>query len=313
MSIATLSGICCRDWRTCDAGDAVPLVQTEVRQWREALAWDVSEAWSVIEPARRAGQLPGLIAYDGTGCPAGWTAYLPHDGHLQVMALDARNDIVAAALVDGLLASAEARTCESVIFCVRDAVAGLPAVLRQRHFDVDGYRYLTKDLADVVAAPHAFERWHGHEEAMAALCAAAYRDRVGVRAFAPGGTWPEWRQYVATLVQGTACGWFLPELSFVVPSRIAGAAATGLDACVMLTDLGTGTAHVAQLAVAPEARGRGLGRRLVTAAMGEASRFYDQISLLVSGANGPAVQLYASVGFREHATFTVASRSTTIG
>jgi ribosomal protein S18 acetylase RimI-like enzyme len=308
MSITTAHGICCRDWRTCDASDAIALVQAEVRAWREALAWDVADAWSVIEPARRAGQLPGLIAYDGTGHPAGWTAYLPHDGHLQVMALDARDDVVAASLVDGLLESAEGRTCESVIFCVRDTAPGLADVLRRRHFDVDIYRYLTKDLADERPTSHAVPRWQGHDEAMAALCATAYRDSPGVRAFAPDGTRHQWRQYIATLVQGTACGWFLPELSFVVHAPAGGPAGRELSACLMLTDLGTGAAHVAQLAVAPDSRGRGLGRQLVTAAIGEASRFYDQLSLLVSGSNGPAVHLYASVGFRDHARFIVASR-----
>jgi ribosomal protein S18 acetylase RimI-like enzyme len=76
----------------------------------------------------------------------------------------------------------------------------------------------------------------------------------------------------------------------------------------MLTDLGTGTAHIAQVAVDPATRGGGLGRQLVAAAIGETSRFYDQISLLVSGSNVAAVRLYESLGFRDHATFTVASR-----
>jgi ribosomal protein S18 acetylase RimI-like enzyme len=305
MAIATSHGICCRDWRTCDASDAIALVQAEVRAWRERLAWDVAEAWSAIEPARRAGQLPGLIAFDGTGRPAGWTAYLPHDGHLQVMALDARNSLVAASLVDGLLESAEARTCESVIFCVRDAAPGLADILRHRRFDVDRYRFLTRDLSDATPTSHSMPRWRGHDEAMAALCADAYRDSQGVRAFAPDGTRHQWRQYIATLVQGNACGWFLPELSFVVHAPAGG---PELSACLMLTDLGTGSAHIAQLAVAPDARGHGLGRRLVTAAIGEASRFYGQLSLLVSGSNGPAVHLYASAGFRDHAAFIVASR-----
>jgi hypothetical protein len=55
---------------------------------------------------------------------------------------------------------------------------------------------------------------------MASLCAIAYRDGTsGIRAFAPGGTASEWRQYVATLVQGIGCGWFLSELSLVVPAE----------------------------------------------------------------------------------------------
>jgi GNAT superfamily N-acetyltransferase len=324
MSIAPANGTSCRDWRTCDASDVTPLVEAEVRAWRQSLSWDVAEAWSVLEPARLAGQLPGLVAFDAEGRPAGWTAYLPHSGHLQVMALVARDGATASALVADMLESAEARTCASVIFCVRDAAPGLADILRQRRFEVDVYRYLVRDLADVVPMPHAFDHWQGHDDAMAALCAAAYRDSAGVRAFAPDGTWPEWQQYVATLVQGTACGWFLPELSLVVPTDVPARALregptslppvrrAGVQAGVMLTDLGTGAAHLAQLAVDPAARGRGLGRQLVSAAIGEASRFYNQMSLLVSGANEPAVRLYASLGFQDHATFTVASRSSPV-
>lgn len=320
MPTTLINAASCRDWRSCPASDATALVQAEVRAWHETLSWDVADAWSAIEPARVAGHLPGLIAYDEAAHPAGWTAYLPHHGHLQVMAIVAGTGATASSLVDGILESAEARSCSSVVVCVRDVTPGLPEVLRGRGFDVDPYRYLVKDLADVLPTTSAFDRWHGHEEAMAALCATAYGDSAGVRAFAPDGTWPQWRQYIATLVQGTACGWFLPELSFVVTAgtadrsgmpagRLVDTPVRRLDAALMLTDLGTGAAHIAQVAVDPALRGRGLGRELVSAAIGETSRFYDRISLLVSGSNVAAMRLYESLGFRDHARFTVASRS----
>ena len=307
---ALVPGTSCLDWRRADAGDVVPLVRAEVRAWRETLSWDVAEAWSVVEPARLAGQLPGLVAYDD-GRSVGWTAYLPHGGHLQVMALVARDARAAAALLDGLLQSAEARACDSTLFCVRDATPGLARLLAARGFSVDTYRYLMRDLAQAPSAGRTFEGWRAHDSAMAALCEAAYREAPGVRAFAPGGTSAEWRQYIATLVQGTACGWFLPELSFVVPSGApadgpVASPAAALDACLMLTDLGTGVAHIAQLAVDPAARGRGLARQLVEATLTEAGRLYDHMSLLVSPANVAAVRLYESLGFRDHASFIVA-------
>jgi GNAT superfamily N-acetyltransferase len=196
------------------------------------------------------------------------------------------------------------------MFCVRDTTPGLPRLLVDRGFSVDRYRYLMRGLEDA-AAPMPAPRvdcWQGHDHAMARLCEAAYRGGPGVRAFAPGGTPREWRQYIATLVEGTACGWFLPELSRIVNStpREGG----NLDASLMLTDLGTGVAHIAQLAVAPAARGRGLARCLIETALAEASRFYDHMSLLVSSSNIAAVRLYESLGFRDHASFTVASRPT---
>jgi GNAT superfamily N-acetyltransferase len=289
----------------------VPLVATEIRAWRDVLLWDVAEAWSVIEPARRAGHLPGLIAFDAGGRPHGWTTFLPHNGHLQVMALVAPDSATASALVDGLLDSAEARACASVLLCVRDAAPGLADVLHARGFTIDPYRYMMANLVDAPRAAGPCERWQAHDELMAGLCAEAYRDSPGVRAFAPGGTLPEWRQYIATIVEGTGCGWFLPELSQIVAGvRTGMPGIETVDACLMLSDLGTGTAHIAQLAVAPAARGRGLGRQLVSTAMGEASRFYARMSLLVSASNIPAGRLYASLGFQDHATFIVAAKPT---
>jgi ribosomal protein S18 acetylase RimI-like enzyme len=306
------NGIHCRDWRTCDAGDVVPLVQAEIDAWRETLAWDVAEAWRVVEPARQTGQLPGVMAFDSGGRPVGWSAYLPHQGHLQVMAVVADDEPAADAVLDGLLGSAEARSCASTILCVRACTPGLDAALVRRGFAVDSYRYLTIALADRAVVHDGCERWRNHEGPMARLCAAAYRDSPGVRAFAPGGTGAEWQQYIETLVHGTGCGWFLPELSVVIAAGVSARShdrsSAVLRAALMLSDLGTGTAHIAQLAVDPAARGRGLGRQLVQTALDDSSRFYEQVSLLVSASNAPAVRLYESMGFRHQARFIVASR-----
>ncbi len=123
-----------------------------------------------------------------------------------------------------------------------------------------------------------------HDAAAAELCARAYADGSGVRAFAPDGTPGEWQEYVEQLRKGPGCGWFVPELSLVAP----GARVGELDGAIMITDLGPGTVHVAQVAVDPRARGRGLGRRLVRAALGQAAVTFDRATLLVSSANAPA-------------------------
>lgn len=310
MTVAVANPIACLDWQTCDRGVVAPLLAAEIKAWRDTFSWDVAEAWSVVEPARQAGQLPGLVARDATGHAVGWTSFVPHRGQLQVMALVADDAATTSALVDGVLTSAESRACDSTLFCVRDHAPGLVAALQRRGFQIDPYRYLVLALEDRARTPHTFDRWHDDLESMAALCRRAYRDHAGVRAFAPGGTPDEWRHYLTTLVEGTGCGWFLPELS-LVERAAAGAHTTSgrqIGAAIMLTDLGTGTAHIAQLAVDPERRGRGTGRRMVDAVLDEASRFYDQVTLLVAGSNTAAVGLYEAAGFRDHATFVVARR-----
>lgn len=302
--------VVCHDWQACAARDAIALVAAEARAWHDQLHWHVAEAWRVVEPARVAGHLPGLIACDAAGRPVGWTAFLPHEGHLQVMAVAAPDAGVAGALVDAVLASPQALSSASTILCIRAGAPRIADVLAERGFKVDTYRYMSLEptpgarRSDVMRSM-PFEVWQGHEEAVADLCARAYRGSTGVRAFAPGGTPAEWRSYVAGLVQGTGCGWFLPELSLVAPAT----GSSGLEAAVMLTDLGLGTVHVAQVVVDPARQGRGTGRALLERAIDGASGLYERVTLLVASANTAAVRLYRSLGFRETADFVVAVRA----
>jgi ribosomal protein S18 acetylase RimI-like enzyme len=137
------------------------------------------------------------------------------------------------------------------------------------------------------------------------LCARAYADSQDVRAFAPTGAAGEWVEYLATLVGGTGCGTFMPGASFIV----AGDAPGELDAAVLTTNLGCGTAHVAQLVVDPGARGRGLGRQLVDAVVSHArDRGHARVTLLVAESNRPAGRLYDAAGFVDRARHIVAVR-----
>ena len=316
-----------RDWRLFDDG-VDGLVATEARAWLEQLHWDVSEPWSVIEPARRAGRLPGLVSLDRTGAPTGWSAFLPHAGHLQVMSIVAPDVCTASGLVDGILASDESRSAQSTIVCVRDGTPGLFDVLSARGFAVERYRYLSVEFGEsgervdgvrLDALPTGrldrpgasadchhglLEPWVDHGEQMADLCARAYRDTTSIRAFAAGGTTEEWRHYVASLTNGTGCGWFAPELSAVL--RHDGAAA--IHGAIMMTDLGPSTVHVAQMAVDPAIQGRGVGRALLSAALLKSAPLFARATLLVAASNHAAVALYESFGFRDSASFIVAER-----
>lgn len=292
------------DWREADSADVVPLVTAEASAWLAQLHWDVADAWHVIEPARAAGHLPGAVAFDPTGRPIGWTAYLRHGASVQVMALVAPTEDATDALLDTVMASDEAVTAESAIVCVRDASPGLERALAARGFAVEPYRYLRCDLRPSTASPDTFEPWPESADEVSRLFQAAYASEGAVRAFAPNGRLDEWMEYLAQLRKGPGCGWFLADLS--LSSRDA---RTGhLDGAILVTHLGPGTIHVAQLAVDPRARRRGLGRTLVRAALARAAGQYDRATLLVAAANHAACALYDSFGFREVSRFLVATR-----
>src|SRR5438309_311487 len=100
----------------------------------------------------------------------------------------------------------------------------------------------------------------------------------------------EWRGYVGGLFKGDS-GQFMPDASYVAleGDRIVGA---------ILVTHWMGTPLVAELGVAKDRRGRGIGRALLEAAMGRlASRDEPRLALYVTLGNDPAIALYRSLGF----------------
>jgi ribosomal protein S18 acetylase RimI-like enzyme len=300
----------CTDWRTFGAAEIVPLVEAEAKAWRTRLDWDVTTAWRVIEPARVAGRLPGLVARHPTGRLTGWTCFLSSHDCLQVAMLVADNAEATDALVSGIVRSAVLAQTESCAVCVRESAPGLRDALDAHGFSVAPYRYLSallKTTSGVVSREESGETtpdvrpWQSSDAAsMASLCARAYRQASDVRAFAIHGTALEWSDYITGLVTRPGCGRFLPAASF---------AAAGADfaGAIITTDLGPGTAHVAQIAVDPSAQGCGLGSALMRASMRASAELgYDRMTLLVAAGNVGAVRLYEQLGFRDQAAFIVA-------
>jgi ribosomal protein S18 acetylase RimI-like enzyme len=297
----------CRDWRTCAPQEVEPLIAAEIEAWREDLDWDVADAWSLVEPARRNGRLPGYVAIEaGEQRPLGWASFLLHRQCLQVLALVAPDERSTARLLDATFESPEAAAATSILLCVREASPGLRPHLSTRGFSVETYRYLRARVTPGAASSDPELRpWHFDARRMARLCERAYREASYIRAFAPGGTFDEWCEYIDGLIGGPGCGRFAPALSYVA----AGERHDELAGGVITTVLARGVAHVAQLAVDPRARRRGLGRRLLDrAASAAAGSGCTALTLLVSASNAPAIRMYEAAGFEDRATFVVASR-----
>ncbi len=104
------------------------------------------------------------------------------------------------------------------------------------------------------------------------------------------GTEEEWRDYVGGLLKGDS-GRFMPDASFVTldGTRIVGA--------ILITHW-MGMPLVAELGVAKDRRGRGLGHALLQAAMNRLEGLGERrLALYVTVGNDPAVALYRSAGF----------------
>ena len=305
------------DWRFLTRKEAADLHDGETGRWLSALHWDTRPSVVRIEAARQAGALPGLVVRDEQGIIRGWTFYLVHQGVLQVGAFVAESSVAAAALLDAIVAAPEARTASSTMLFVFSTAPDLAEHLTARGFAVERYRYLQVALAaggpaftqKASARPGAaanLAHWNAAQlDEMAALLRHAYASDHSARPFARGGTPLEWQEYVRQLLTTNACGAFAPEASFLV----RGTSASDLDGATLMTRLMVDTAHLAQIAVAPESRGRGLARQLLEASL-DAARLAGctRATLLVSERNESAGRLYANMGFEEVAAFVSASR-----
>jgi ribosomal protein S18 acetylase RimI-like enzyme len=115
------------------------------------------------------------------------------------------------------------------------------------------------------------------------------------------GSEGEWRGYVGGLFKGDS-GRFMPDASYVAleGDRIVGA--------ILVTEW-MGMPLVAELGVAKDRRGQGVGRSLLGAAMNRlAGRDEPRLALYVTLGNDPAVSLYRSLGFAQIGGESVTAR-----
>jgi ribosomal protein S18 acetylase RimI-like enzyme len=300
-------------WHTIPAAEMAPVYRAETTRWREGLAWETAATWDLVEQSRQRGLVPGFVARDSDGTICGWSFHLRHRDTLQIGAVCAATSNVTAALVAAVLDSSEAHSSSHAMVFALAGAPGLDACFAARGFAVGTYRYLQQPLSrlgrpsdsGVRQAPvHLLRTWRSDDApAIVRLLAAAYEGVDPLRPFGGDGRAEDWSEYLAQLITETGCGRFCPQRSLV-----AAGPKGHVDGAALITDLGGGTAHLAQLVVAPPVHGTGLGRRLLREVMVDASRAgFERMSLLVGEQNVPARSLYARSGFEESAVFLTAA------
>lgn len=297
------------DWREVDAAAMADLYDDGVREWQARLGWDTRDTWREIERSRRLGTVLGFVAIAGDGSPAGWTFALPLRGALQVGGLVARSEEATAALVERLCEAAAGRCDGGLTFFGLSGAPNLPGALAAAGLTVDRYDYLERalDADEPPALIEGVRAWRdGDTESSIDILASAYPGVDPLRPFAPQGARDDWREYVVHLVGTSGCGDFLPDHSFLLDGDRRGV--------VIVTRLSADVAHVAQIAVAPGARGQGLGRALLDGACDRAAATgHSRVTLMVGRRNHRARRLYESAGFRCVAEFTCAARVSRAG
>ncbi len=303
-----------RDWRSAEAGLLRTCYETEHAHWRRELAWDTAWTWSTVEQGRVTWGLPGLLAFDEAERLQGWAFYVRQGATLHLGGLVAESAAATRSLLDAVIdVAVEAQVGGTACF-ILDRAPELAPMLAARGFDVERFHYLSRPLPftdadgpvprDPALRHPATDPWRNADRAdVTALLQTAYPGDAG-RHFAPHGLTSEWIGYVGGLVEQAGCGALDPGASRVLRDE------RGVQACVLATSIATATAHIAQVAVRPDCRGRGLAPHLVREAAAQAAQAGKrELTLLVGEGNAVARRIYAAMGFTPRATFIAATRA----
>lgn len=296
------------DWREASPAALNDVWREQVTRWNERLSWDSAGNWAEVEIERRAGRLPGLILLDDQRV-YGWTFFLVHRDTLQIGGFEADSSSSTRTLLDAVLATGSPSIApEGVMLFAFSAAPGLVPALVARGFDIAPYRYLVRDVADA-HAPNGTMPWTVEAATgLPRLLAHAYGEPELTRPFARQGTEGEWREYAGQLLGSAACGTFDARLSaarFAPDGSLAGA--------IVTTVVGPATAHIAQVVVSPDQRGKGTASALLHEVIARTRQAgLERVSLLVSEHNAGARRLYQRAGFGETASFVSAGRRPTI-
>ena len=289
------------DWCTLSADRVKSLYAAEIERWSSALEWETAKDWEEVEKGRQLGTVSGVVILNETGAIAGWCYYLIHKRALQIGSFIASSDAVAQAMLDAVLRDEIRSVVDTVtLFAFADA-PNLAAALRLRGLAVDRYWYLGRELQR--AAPPRLpdvRKWRLDDvQATAELLQRAYEGRDESRPFAPRGMAEEWTDYIQQLTTGTGCGRLMADVSVCVPGG-----PNRLLAVALVTRISEGTAHLVQLAVDPQMRGRHLGTQLLEIACSAANQAgCTRMTLFVGGKNSRARSLYESHRFENMASF----------
>jgi dTDP-4-amino-4,6-dideoxy-D-galactose acyltransferase len=158
------------------------------------------------------------------------------------------------------------------------------------------------DPAFAGSTPAGVVAYHGgwpDSELRALALASGLHSRFRVDPRLPSGAFERiYETWIARSVAGE-----LAEAVFVAPA--AGGAGRRLDGMVTV-GVKDGRADIGLLAVAPEARGRGVGRALVRAAQAwAAGRGFAAEQVVTQGANGDARRLYEACGYHVESAVAV--------
>jgi ribosomal protein S18 acetylase RimI-like enzyme len=315
MAIAVKTELEILDVRHFPARQLRPLLEHEARVWEGRLRWNYADATELLLQYLDSRMLPGFVALD-RGKICGFT-FCVYEGYKAVVgdAFAVDNHAMSAQgtahellrqMLQVLGHSPEIDRIEAQLLLYDTGTIVEP--FEQARFET--FRRLFMEVAlDGRALPgfHALpatmelRRWAPADYQPAAqLIRAAYVDHVDARINDQYCSLAGSLRFLHNIVRFPGCGVFEAKSSWVLVERATGV----LVGIVLCSRVRQDTAHITQLCITPECRGKRLGAHLLGHAMAELARSgYEAITLTVTEANRPAVQLYLESEFKIRHTF----------
>jgi ribosomal protein S18 acetylase RimI-like enzyme len=314
-----------RDLRLFTGRDLRPLLSEEARLWRERLRWDYTQSIELLISYLDSRILPGFVAVDRSSGEIHGYCFSVYEtqkavvgdvfaiGH-EALALEVTLlhhllpmlqhtpgvDRVESQLLlesDGLQVPFEEQDFRSYRRLFMEA-----ELLDSRELIPDGYLIRRPDEpAPTLPAHLKLTRWvPPHYQPAGDLIHRCYEGHGDSHINDQYRTVQGSLRFLHNIVRFPGCGIFDAEHSFVIRDDRSGQ----LEALALVSRVEPDVAHVTQLCVSPRRRGYGLGRMLMRhVATNLAAKGLRAITLTVTEANHPALQLYQSLGFRERLAF----------
>lgn len=286
--------------------------------WQDRLSWDVSGAVSAFRRAMERGGVSGKAVRCGS-FTAGYGYFLVEAGRGVMTGLAVAPDWSAKDVGSLLVRSMIRELTLRGVSRIESQFVSFDAPWLVPCFEAEGFETFAREFrrlplgvsgprghVEPPSAPFVFRAWKSWNLTEASeLMQSAHVSGIDARMNELYRSSEGCRSLLTSVLRHRGCGAAILDASTVArdpgTDRAAGFA--------VVTETSVRKAHLAQLAVAPEFQGRGLGRLLLTRSVERLSEMgYDGLSLMVSRDNHRALDLYRSMGFELVIAFPVFSR-----
>ncbi len=292
-----------------------PLLEQEAAVWQERLSWDYRNSTELLLQYLDSRVLPGFVALDrGQVCGFSFCVYegakaVIGDAYALPTASTSALEITRLLLrhlLELILNTPNIQRVESQLLLYDEGT--IDTTFTEAGFKLYPRLFLECDLiaansslaaSGLAAVPaitsQAIRRWSGvFYQAAAELILRCYAGHPDSDINDQYRTLHGSLRFLHNIVRFPGCGVFDPNASWLLTEP----GTNSLVGVLLASTVAPGVAHITQLCIAPELRGKGLGRQLLAHAIDHLRRAgFRAITLTVTEQNTAAVELYRQVGF----------------